>query len=47
MPSTSSFVIAVIGLFPEGADLMQGCPNVRRAHDVMAARPSFVATKAG
>lgn len=39
--------IGYLGLFPEGADLLGSCPNVRRAHATLAARPSFVATKPG
>lgn len=33
--------IAGLGLFPEGADLLGGCPNVRRAHAAMTARESW------
>ena len=39
--------IVYLGQFPEGADLLGGSPNVRRAHAIMAARPSFLATKPG
>jgi glutathione S-transferase len=37
--------VAFLGRFPESADLLSACPNVRRAHAVIAARPSFVATQ--
>ncbi len=37
--------MAYLGMFPEGADLLGSCPNVRRAHAMIAARPSFAATK--
>ena len=39
--------VAYLGLFPEGADLLAGSPNVRRAHAAIAARPSFAATRPG
>ena len=38
-------IIAYVGMFPEGADLLDKCPNVRRAHAAMRARPSFAATQ--
>ena len=34
--------IAYLGLFPEGKELLAQHANVRRAHEVFAARPSFV-----
>jgi glutathione S-transferase len=37
--------IAYLGRFPEGADMLAACPNVRRAQAAMAARPSFAATR--
>ncbi len=36
--------VAFLDRFPESADLLGGCPNVRRAHATIAARPSFAAT---
>ena len=37
--------VALLGMFPESADLLGGFANVRRAHATMAARPSFKATQ--
>jgi glutathione S-transferase len=37
-------LIAYLPLFPEGKQLLGDCPNVRRAHEAFAARPSFAAT---
>jgi glutathione S-transferase len=36
--------MAYLGLFPEGKELLSHFPNVRRARDAFAARPSFQAT---
>jgi len=38
-------MIAYMGMFPESAALLASHPNIRRAHGVMAARPSFIATQ--
>jgi len=38
-------ILAYVGMFPEGAELLAKLPNVQRAHAVMRARPSFAATQ--
>ncbi|WP_296227312.1 SRPBCC domain-containing protein [Ralstonia sp. UBA689] len=38
-------IMMYLGMFPEGAALLEGCPNIRRAQAVMRARPSFSATQ--
>jgi glutathione S-transferase len=47
MPSLPDFLLAppiqYLGLFPEGRDLIASFANVKRAHEVFAARPSFIA----
>jgi glutathione S-transferase len=46
-PSLPDFLVAppihYLALFPEGRDLLANHANVKRAHDVFAGRPSFVA----
>ena len=39
--------LAYVGLFPEGKELLSKFPNVRRAHEAFANRPSFVMTGQG
>ncbi|MGO4810036.1 SRPBCC domain-containing protein [Cupriavidus sp. 2MCAB6] len=38
-------ILTYVGMFPEGAELLEKCPNVRRAQAVMRERPSFAATQ--
>jgi glutathione S-transferase len=38
-------ILAYLGMFPEGAALLETHPNVRRGHAVMRERPSFTATQ--
>lgn len=38
-------ILAYVGMFPEGAELLGKYPNVQRAQAVMRQRPSFVATQ--
>ncbi|QOT80616.1 SRPBCC domain-containing protein [Cupriavidus basilensis] len=38
-------ILAYVGMFPEGAALLETYPNVRRAQAVMRERPSFAATQ--
>ncbi len=38
-------ILAYVGMFPEGAALLEKCPNVQRAHAAMRQRPSFAATQ--
>ncbi|MGZ2745832.1 SRPBCC domain-containing protein [Burkholderia stagnalis] len=39
-------ILAYVGMFPEGAELLRKYPNVTRAQAVMRERPSFAATEA-
>jgi len=34
--------VSYLGLFPEGKELLAQHPNVKRARDAFAARPSFI-----
>jgi glutathione S-transferase len=38
-------ILTYVGMFPEGAELLEKYPNVRRAQAVMRVRPSFAATQ--
>ncbi len=38
-------ILAYVGMFPEGAELLRKYPNVTRAQAVMRERPSFAATQ--
>lgn len=39
-------ILAYLGMFPEGAKLLEKRPNVQRAQRVIRERPSFIATQA-